>query len=710
MSIVCDTGFINIVDPFLNPDSTVWTGSITYTLQYATTVAGATLVEARQVINVSDGIDICLAPGLYTVVYNQSGQRLPVTSQWTVPPTGGPYTIADLEGVGPVTGSLTVTGPFIAMSTVTMTSLINAAARPYVATDSVGLLSTGNLALIAISGSASDLASGTVAAARGGAGTLSGLLKANGAGVVSAAVAGTDYAVATNGTNGQALTSNGTGGFGTALTLATVATSGSASDLTAGTLAAARGGAGTLTGILKANGAGVVSAATAGTDYAVATNGTNGQALTSNGTGGFSTALTLATVATSGSATDLSSGTLPAARMPALTGDVTSTVGTVAATVVKINGTTLSGLATGLLKNTTATGVPSIAVAGTDLIGGVGNLTTVGAVPYVSASGILNQDPADFFWDATNNRLGIGTATPATTLQVGTAVGSPATNANAVIINAANTTLSSRGSNLQVITTNSSAIDFGGSIGLGGQYNTLANSVEFASIAGRKENSAPANFAGYLQFVTTADGVAPTEKMRITSAGNVGIGTTSPSANLQIGAAVAYNRTSPAIAVPVASAAVKELLEFGSDTRGGGLTGYQDGSGLVRVSLGTRTSTNIISEQLSVLNSGAVGIGTTTPVYAFDVAKSSGSGTARFYDQTATTGATRVVISLGAADTSSTQVFEIGGLMKFSGSNSTGAGTALLSTNSPAVTNTAPYTWFKVLTSDGSTGYIPVWK
>ena len=44
-----------------------------------------------------------------------------------------------------------------------------------------------------------------------------------------------------------------------------------------------------------------------------------------------------------------------------LTGDVTS-VGN-AATVVKINGTTMSALATGILKNTTTTGVPSIAVA-----------------------------------------------------------------------------------------------------------------------------------------------------------------------------------------------------------------------------------------------------------------------------------------------------------------------------------------------------------
>lgn len=56
---------------------------------------------------------------------------------------------------------------------------------------------------------------------------------------------------------------------------------------------------------------------------------------------------------------------------------------------------------------------------------------------------------------------------------------------------------------------------------------------------------------------------------------------------------------------------------------------------------------------------------------------------------------------------------EVGsGVLKFadSGSFSTGAGTALLGTNSPATTNTAPYTWLKVKTSDGSTGYIPVWK
>jgi hypothetical protein len=57
-------------------------------------------------------------------------------------------------------------------------------------------------------------------------------------------------------------------------------------------------------------------------------------------------------------------GTVAAGRMPALTGDVTTSAGTVATTVGKINGVALSGLATGILKNTTGTGVPSIAVAG----------------------------------------------------------------------------------------------------------------------------------------------------------------------------------------------------------------------------------------------------------------------------------------------------------------------------------------------------------
>lgn len=83
-------------------------------------------------------------------------------------------------------------------------------------------------------------------------------------------------------------------------------------------------------------------------------------------------ALTLTTTGTSGAAT-LSAGTLNipnyASGITALTGDVTASgTGSVAATVVRINGVALSGLTTGLLKNTTTTGVPTIAVAGTDYL------------------------------------------------------------------------------------------------------------------------------------------------------------------------------------------------------------------------------------------------------------------------------------------------------------------------------------------------------
>lgn len=54
---------------------------------------------------------------------------------------------------------------------------------------------------------------------------------------------------------------------------------------------------------------------------------------------------TLAAVATSGSASDLSAGTVAAARMPAYTGDATSTVGTVAMTIAA-NAVTLAKMAT----------------------------------------------------------------------------------------------------------------------------------------------------------------------------------------------------------------------------------------------------------------------------------------------------------------------------------------------------------------------------
>ena len=93
------------------------------------------------------------------------------------------------------------------------------------------------------------------------------------------AAAGTVTAVSVNSSNGFAGTSSG--GATPALTLST-----------------------TVTGVLKGNGT-TISAATAGTDYAAATTGTNAQLLANNGSGGFSNV-------TVGSGLNLATGTLTA--------------------------------------------------------------------------------------------------------------------------------------------------------------------------------------------------------------------------------------------------------------------------------------------------------------------------------------------------------------------------------------------------------------
>jgi hypothetical protein len=88
-----------------------------------------------------------------------------------------------------------------------------------------------------------------------------------------------------------------------------------ASNISTGTLAAVRGGAGTVTGALKGNGSGVVSQAACGD--------------LSNGAASCSTDTT--------NAANISSGTLPTGRMPAFTGDVTSPGGSLTLTLAWIS-------------------------------------------------------------------------------------------------------------------------------------------------------------------------------------------------------------------------------------------------------------------------------------------------------------------------------------------------------------------------------------
>ncbi len=257
---------------------------------------------------------------------------------------------------------------------------------------------------------------GVLAVANGGTGraTLSGLLKGAGTSGIVAAVAGTDYAPATTGTVAQILGPNGSGGFtpislGAGLTLnagvmsaggggggtgtvTSIQVTGGTTGLTfsggpitdagsivmAGKLGVANGGTGanTITGLVRGNGVSAMSAAVAGSDYALPPSGTNAQLIANSGSGGFSNV-------TVGAGLSYSGGTLSA--IPGTTGTVTSvnvsggttgltfsggpvtTSGTVTAagTLAVANGGTGKATLTGLVKGN-GTAAMTAAVAGTD--------------------------------------------------------------------------------------------------------------------------------------------------------------------------------------------------------------------------------------------------------------------------------------------------------------------------------------------------------
>jgi uncharacterized protein (TIGR02145 family) len=103
-----------------------------------------------------------------------------------------------------------------------------------------------------------------------------------------------------------------------------------------------------------------------------------------------------------------------------LTGDVTSS-GSNVTTVTQINGTALSGLATGILKNTTTTGVPSIAVA-SDFP--TLNQNTTGTADNVTGTVAISNGGTGLSTTPANGQIDIGNGTGFTraTLTQGTGI------------------------------------------------------------------------------------------------------------------------------------------------------------------------------------------------------------------------------------------------------------------------------------------------
>lgn len=168
------------------------------------------------------------------------------------------------------------------------------------------------------------------------------------------------------------------------------------------------------------------------------------------------------------------------------------------------------------------------------------NLKTVNYFWQVAAGGAGSTFPGSWYvYDQTaaavrlqinaSGNVGIGTGTvgPSSLLQVGQ--GTPLA-AAVMNVYGADRTLAQGTSHVSILSTDAMALDKGGTLALGGVGGAV-NPYAFAVLAGRSENNA---YAGYLQFSAMTSAGTLTERMRVTSLGAVGIGTTNPISLLSV--------------------------------------------------------------------------------------------------------------------------------------------------------------------------------
>ena len=170
----------------------------------------------------------------------------------------------------------------------------------------------------------------------------------------------------------------------------------------------------------------------------------------------------------------------------------------------------------------------------------------------------------------------------------------------------------------------------GGGIQFGGKYNTSGDIAGFASISGIKENGTNGNFASALVFTTRTYPNAQSEKLRISSTGNVGIGTTTPNERLSVLIQDAVNNGITNVlsightSTGTPAAGLGSSLMFDAKRSDGSIghigyvagvwedptNGTEDGALLFAPVL---NSTGFGTERMRITSTGNVGIGTTAP-------------------------------------------------------------------------------------------------
>lgn len=244
--------------------------------------------------------------------------------------------------------------------------------------------------------------------------------------------------------------------------------------------------------------------------------------------------------------------TTPAAKLDVATGSVTADApifsgtqmwmsGTTTFTAAKINITDISSAALSKLLDLQVGGVSKFSVDKTGKVTGDGSgLTGITAAP-AGASGQVQFNntgalggSSNLFWDNTNGRLGLGTSTPWKTLDVvgnaGFGANLPGTDNTVLISNAGTTGSSAARLTLQSGTFNSEALFNLTENGSGSSQlmvftrDAVTNGILFK--AGSASTNIPIIF-----------NQGPTERMRIDSTGNIGIGTTTPGTNTKLNVA-----------------------------------------------------------------------------------------------------------------------------------------------------------------------------